>query len=304
MAMSEERYNQIKDFFDGKFSDAKSQEFRQEISRDGQLAEDLAFFRLEREMMDAMLDEDMSAKMKEWKREEDALPSDRPPVNVVPPKPRSDKKWLLLLLPLLAIGVWWILKPTTLEQASPPSTKTPTQTTPTEEQPSTQPPVAPPDTPTKPPIAQNGPSDAELEAILGDNKIAMAYIPASFRGAADDLSKAEKERKAGRYEAAIALYEKVSKDSTDKGLEASFNLAVLYFELKRYKQAIPYFRAVTARTDFAYLDDAQYSLALCYMATRQFDKAEKELDKMLGRADFEYREKAAVLRKWVLGFDG
>ena len=54
--MSEEQYNEIQDFLDGKFTNARAQEFRQAVANNEQLASDVAFVRLEREMQDALLD--------------------------------------------------------------------------------------------------------------------------------------------------------------------------------------------------------------------------------------------------------
>ena len=296
--MSEEQYNEIQDFLDGKFTNARAQEFRQAVANNEQLASDVAFVRLEREMQDALLDDEFSAQMKEWQKEKDGLP-DPPPDDFSPKKNGGNRYWLLFLLPLAVACICWLKsQPSEPTQVPNPSAEATEEVAEPPVDPQTpNPPIEanePPAQPNQPekkttpkqdrPIAQTGPSGAELLAMINEHDLQMGYIPQGVRGsAARQLAEAENARNAGRYDEAATIYKKVAEEKSEEGTDAAMNLGLLYFNLKKYGEAVPYFKKVAGTS---YADDAQYYMALCYVANRQFGEATTLLEDLIVRDGF------------------
>ena len=314
MAMSEERYNEIQDFLDGNFTDAKSAEFQKAISRDEQLASDVAFVRLEREMQDALLDDAFSAQMKEWQKEKDGLP-EIPMANLPNKKNSGNRYWLLILLPLLLAGAWWLLKPAPTgnggndmpnenqtEAVDPLEKKDPLSPTPesnntpvkrNQNKPTSQ----------ERPIAKSDPSESELSAMIDKHDPKMDYISHGVRGGSEKLlSEAESAWKADRYDDAIAIYKEVASEKSERGIESAMNIGLLYFNQDKYTEAVPYFERMSENV---YSDVAQYYIALCHVANRNFSEAINLIEGLIKKDGFVTdadKKKAEFLKEKLESF--
>ncbi|MCB0522385.1 MAG: tetratricopeptide repeat protein [Saprospiraceae bacterium] len=301
----EELYLKIEQFLDGKLPTEESAAFKEAIAADQALAEDVALHRIQRLMKAQMLDDYVEGKLAEWQQDNPTPP----PASEDKSRGKNNRFWLLLLLPLLLAGAWYFIHqnlPGAQDEAT--STEEPPLLPDTPVQPESTAPPVPRQTEPEPasapaqgaqpaqgksptndaPIAQRGPSDAQLLALVDENDIVLAdYFPHSTRGAADELAKAEKARLSGKTAEAVSIYEKVAKENTSLGTEASWNLALLFFEQKNYKAALPYFETAASAPNFLYDEDARYFMALCCVATRQFDLSAKLLGQLLEKDYFQ-----------------
>ena len=287
-----ELHDKIEAYLDGQMSEPERQAFEQQIGQDTGLAELVATHRLEREMMDVMLDNDLRQEMAEWQKEKDRLPplvekksaGNRPPF----------RPWLLVLaaLALSALALWWLRVPA---PAPPPKDKEQA------EQQLEKPAEAPE---TSPPAGQEaGPEDEPENTRPEDpGPVAREDMPAPQQPAApsaDQLLAAEFSRNAGlsfdfeRGEAAATPWDSAAvllqKEDFEQALpllarvppssgnftRARLNAGLIHLQNGNFPAAIPFLKTAAENKRNRLWPRGEYYLALAYLGAGQLQDFER-----------------------------
>ncbi len=107
--------------------------------------------------------------------------------------------------------------------------------------------------------------------------------------------KAESTNSLERKDDAIRQYLAISKSSGNSiyGIKSLYALGYIYYNDKKYSQALPYFKQFvgnTAGIDFQTIEDAHTRLADCYLAAKNYDEAIRTYEQVAvkGKVDKDY----------------
>lgn len=291
------RFDQIQDYLDGKLSSEAQQAFEAQMATDPALAEEVGVHRLEREMMDMMLEDDIDNKMQEWQKEKAQLPARTK---------GSMRLWLLIMIIIIGVAVllFFILRSNSTgnSQQTPSSTTVPKNETSQPQEPAKKKyngPVA--DTEEKPAKKETPTSNRNTELIAmaeefgGSPEFAGSFV----RSAADAESRFDSASvliQEKRYDAAIRLLQSIPNDDPEMYLNARLNLGYLYFLKQNFKAAIPPLKYAASNRDYLYAEAAEWYLTLAYLGSGNRGEVEKRLNAILADAEHAYYQKANQLK--------
>lgn len=286
------RFKKIQEFLHGKLSEEEAQSFQVDIKKDKKLAEEVAYHRLEQEMMGTMLDEHLEEKMKQWEN-----------------TPQRQNKWWWLLLPLGLIGVAiWLWPGETANLNNVPVETPPTNTTNNPNAPRTEPPTF-----KQVPLKTNEkekkeektetqetknkqPSQRQVVAWLDDFAISPHYIESgNSRSQATLYDSASIALNNKDFTGAVDLFERLKSDP-DYSTVAKNNLGYLYFHQKQFRKALLYFQEVSLINEFDFYQEARWMEALCLLGSEDYSALEELLYSVSKDPDFRYQDKVEGLK--------
>lgn len=291
------RFDQIQDYLDGKLSSEAQQAFEAQMATDAALAEEVGVHRLEREMMDMMLEDDIDNKMQEWQKEKVQLPQRAK---------GSNRLWLLITIIIIGVALllFFILRSNSTEN----SQQTPSSSIPKNE---TSQPQAPAQKKYNGPVANTEEKPAKKETSPSNGKAEMIAMAEEFggtpafagsfvRSAADAESRFDSASvliQEKRYDAAIRLLQTIPNDDPEIYLNSHLNLGYLYFLQQNFNAAIPHFTYAASNRDYLYAESAEWYLVLANLGSGKTAEAEKSLNKILSDAGHSYYKQALALKK-------
>ncbi len=296
------RFDNIQNYLDGKMSAAERQAFEAQLATDASLADEVGVHRLEREMMDILLEDDISSKMQEWQQEKTQLPQ----------RTNGQWKWIAMIAGLIGIALlvfylWRSNAPDIQNAPSIPTDSRKQQENLQKEEKVKQ---------SKPTKKYNGPvADSEEKNAKEESRsqnrnkelIAMAedfgglpeFAGTFVRSAAEAESRFDSANvfiRDKRYNEAIHLLQTIPNDNPEIFLSARLNLGYLYFLKKNFRAAIPPLSDVANSPDYLYAEAAEWYLTLSYLGSNQQAPLKEHLNKILADADHLYHKKAVALK--------
>lgn len=278
-----ELHDKIEAYLDGQLDEPQRQAFERQIGQDAGLAELVATHRLEREMMDVLLENDLRQEMAEWQKEKDRLPplvekkseGNRPPF----------RPWLLVLaaLVLSALALWWLRapapppkdeeqaeqqleKPAEAPETSPPAGQ---ETGPKDEPENTRPegpgPVAREE---KPAPQQPAPSADQLLAAEFSRNAGLSFDFERGEAAATPWDSAVVLLQKEDYEQALPLLARVPPSSINYS-RAQLNAGLIHLRNENFHDAISFLKTVAENKRNRLWPRGEWYLALAYLGAGQ-----------------------------------
>lgn len=297
MSKAIQQFDQIQAYLNDQLSSAERQAFEAQMATDPALAEEVGVHRLEREMMDMMLEDDLDNQLQAWQQEKAQLP---------PRAKGSMRLWLLITIIIIGVAVllFFILRSNSTENSQQTPSSIPKNETsqPQESEPPKKKyngPVA--DTEEKPAKKETPTANrnTELIAMVEEFGGSPEFAGSLVRSAEDAESRFDSARvliQEKRYDEAIRLLQTIPNDNQEIFLNARLNLGYLYFIQKNFKASIPHLEFVTTRKDYLYAEAAEWYLLLAYLADGQRNKFDLKLASMLADAEHSYYQKANQLK--------
>lgn len=307
-----QRFDAIQNYLDGKMSAAERQAFEAQMATDADLADEVGVHRLEREMMDILLEDDLSGQMQAWQKEKEHMQAE------------SGRPWRFIIgtqtmriaatiVVIVSIGiVLLVLKlrrnesgyensyadKTEQNDGSSPEKNIPPSIDQQKEETQEKKNEAVADTPRKSAEdqqQQNTKLIALAEEFGGTPDFSGIYIRSGeeTKSRYDSAAVFIQEK---RYDAAIGLLQTISNDNPETYLNAQLNLGYLYFLKKNFKASIPHLERAAANRDFLYAEAADWYLSLAYLGNGQKAAALKKLDSILTDKEHTYYQKANQLK--------
>lgn len=293
MSAEQDLFDKIERYLFNELSEEERRAFEEEIANDPELAEEVAFHRLEHQAMDIMVAAETKKQLEEWSRVEES-DNDRPAA-------KNQWMWLLLLIPVL-LGLYFLLRPTndtdtneTLESTSDIETEAPTptidsiktnildsdtQTTkPSEENNNTTSPseerkVSPPQRPDRP-VANNNAAPSKFKTLVAD--LIEGYKPELFasvtaRGNSrkdQALANLDSNYESGNYEEVIFALQ----DTLQENLELQNMLGQSYLRKSPpdFDQAINIFEGIIQSEEDWLIEEMEYFYLLALLGNGQQD---------------------------------
>lgn len=291
-----QRFDDIQNYLDNKMSAEERQAFEAQMATDTGLADEVGAHRLEREMMDIMLEDDLAVQLESWKQEK---------AQAMQPQRSRWWRWGILVIVIIALLLYVLQNRSKNENPLPANdTQQLDNSTPTENN------MPPKEAPAK--KKYNGPV-AGSEKKASDKNVNQAEMIAlaeelggtpEFAGTFVRSGEEAKTRfdsaavliQEKRYDAAIRLLQNIPNDDPEVYLNARLNLGYLYFVKKNFKASIPHLEFAAANKDYLYSETAEWYLLLAYLADGQRIKFDSKLEAILGDTAHTYYEKAVQLK--------
>lgn len=291
-------YHKLEDYLAGRLGNTERNALQKQINEEEEVAELLAFVRLEKELGAMMLDEELEAQMKEWTAEKDALrtkhKNSSSSLSAVPEKKNKRNRFGLLgtLLGIaLVLFVGYKMFYTTSLSNTAPVMPPPTGiTTPPK---SNKPPEDQPpnpinkESPNKPvpqqvpakrqqPIASNPTTisktieELALAQIEGTSPIVDLNLSTAGSQNEDEspIEKGARLMTENKLEEAIEVLEAIPMENEAMTTNAKQYLAYIYFEQARYEEAIPIFKDLIA-SEYLDMEKMKWYLTLALLVTKQ-----------------------------------
>lgn len=315
--MDEALFTQLDDYLKGKLSEAERLKIQKRIENEEEVAAQLAMLRLEKELGQFMVEEELDSKMEQWNKERATRRKEE--INglsankTVQPK-TNYTSWiiiglLLILIALMAYFIWGPKNTAVPEVSQPekiviPEAETPSNrdtdtpdsqnaqpaqdnTSQPEQKPAEQPrrnrPIADADTPKE--------NETQLLA-LAEVKSFNAVESMSFRAPSEPepdepaIIRATRLIQENRLEEAKAILQDIPVADIDQHLNAQQLLGYIYFDQEDYDAAIQIFEELIA-ANYIDLETMQWYLALSYLIK---GNEKQGLDIIRGLADGEVEQ--------------
>lgn len=296
------RFDQIQNYLDGKMSAAERQTFEAQMDTDASLADEVGVHRVEREMMDILLEDDISNKMQEWQQEKAQLPK----------RTNGQWKWGVIIVWLIVIALLLVYLLRSKSDTTQNTPSSPIDSIQQKENLQTEEkveeskptkkyngPVA--DSEEKNPKKENGSQNQNRELLAmaeefgGSPEFAGTFV----RSAAEAESRLDSANvfiRDKRYDEAIRLLQTIPNDNPEVFLNARLNLGYLYFLKKNFRAAIPALSYAANNRDYLYAEAAEWYLTLSYLGSNQQTQLKEHLNKILADADHLYHTQAVQLK--------
>lgn len=302
----------IEAYLDGKLPDEEAKSFAIQIDSDTSLAEQVAMHRLERELMDVILMDDLNENIQEWKKEKQQQSQPK-----TPEKQLKNLWQLLVIILILILGLLLVLflirrNPEEISDfdTTPTSSQVPI-TTPSNDPFSA---VLTDSSLNSVPIKDNNTQDqndktedsdantsdensksspgpvAQLDRPLLEGKLYDKYstspqpITTIVRGSNNQstllLDSASVYINNNNYQKAIEFLKEVEAQEEENYLIARFNIANLYYLEGEHQKAIPFYMEMSNRESI-YQQTAQWRLLLSYLKLHQQNNYRSLLNQIL-----------------------
>ncbi|MFN7120064.1 MAG: hypothetical protein ACK4TA_24955 [Saprospiraceae bacterium] len=298
-----QRFDAIQNYLDNKMSAEERATFEADLASDEDLAAEVGAHRLEREMMDILLEDDLDAQMESWKQEK---------TQVQVQQPRRPRWWVWGILALAVVALLLYLlqnssKNTTTSPA--PDTQQLDNSTPPENNtPSNEAPEAPAKKKYNGPVADSEKKSTEnakqpqteLMALATEFAGTPEFAGTLVRSAEDATTRFDSASvliQEKRYDQAIRLLQSIPNDEPEVYLNARLNLGYLYFLQRNYKAAISPLTTAAQNPDYLFTEAAQWYLTLAYIGNSQKTEALQLLKLILADQQHIYYTKAQQLEK-------
>ena len=297
-----QQFDNIQNYLDSKMSAAERQAFEEQLATDSSLANEVGVHRLEREMMDILLEDDISDKMQEWQQEKAQLPK----------RTNGQWKWGIIIAGLIGIAllVFYLSRSDsdTIQNTQPIPTDSIQQkeNLQTEEK-------GKESKPTKKyngPVADSEEKNSKAESGSQNNNKELIAMAEEFGGSPEfagtfvrSAAEAESQFDSAnvfirdkRYDEAIRMLKTIPNDNPEIFLNARLNLGYLYFLKKNFRAAIPVLSDAANSPDYLYTEAAEWYLTLSYLGNNQQTQLKESLNKILADADHLYHKQAVKLK--------
>lgn len=305
-----QRFDDIQHYLDGNMSAEERQAFEAQMAVDTNLADEVGAHRIERELMDILLEDDLTTQMQTWQEEKVQMQSEskQPKLfTIVTPRVMRIAATIILVV---SIGIVFLV----LKLRNNGSNQEPAYVDKTEQN---------DDAIQNPPATnQEQTQQKNNKDVIADNskkaapdqqqqKTALIALAEEFGGTPDfsGTSIRSGEEATSRfdsavvfiqekkYDAAIRLLQTIPNDDPEIYINAQLNLGYLYFVKKNYKASIPPLAFAAANQDFLYAEAAEWYISLAYLGNGQKAAAIKRLNRILADQGHPYYEKATELSK-------
>lgn len=298
-----QRFDSIQNYLDGNMSAEERQAFEAEMAVDTNLADEVGAHRLEREMMDILLEDDLTEQMQSWQQEKEQMQSGQP-------KRFNWLKWGMIFI--IIIGIILLLIYLLQSSDLTPSSKAPEQKDNSMQKENNLPPNDSEGTSEKKkydgPIVnaekkstegtpqQNAEMIALAEEFGGTPEFAGTFVRSGEEAKTrfDSASVMIQEK---RYDAAIRLLQTIQSDNPEVYLNTRLNLGYLYFIKKNFSSSIPHLEFAAANQDYLYAETAEWYALLAYLADGQRSKFDLKLASILADSEHSYYQKALQLKE-------
>jgi len=300
-------------------TNAERTKFEEELATNQELAQQFKAQELEHKMMEALVEKDLLKNLKQWQTEEDAIV--KKPLaekNITAPIPlyRRRSSWAIAASILLLVSAFFLFnknldnEPTIVDVENQPKTPTekpidkvqpkeemvsnesPTiekedlvEEAPKSNQPNIEKPTPPPTTPAVNYIAL---TDTYSDPINFETNVRGASEVDAYKEALNYLE-------TGATNLGIAKLSELLNTTPNDNIR--YNLALAYYQEKKFDQAIPFFQEVITN-EYFHLDQAQWFLALAYLQVGSVEQAKEILVAIKEDGDHpKYKEALALLGK-------
>ncbi len=291
-------YDQIEAYLLHKMSNSERTKFERELATNQELAQQFKAQELEHKMMEALVEKDLRKDLKQWQTAEDAIVKTPPTEkNITAPIPlyRRKSSWAIAASILLLVSAFFLFnknidnEPSIVDIEDQP--KPPTEQPIKEVQPKEE--IVTNDSPSieKEDLVEEAPKNTQpkIEKLNPPpttptvNYIALADTysdPIKFetnvRGTSDENTYKEALSYLDKGELNLGITKLSELLNTTPNDNIRYNLALAYYQQKKFDQAIPFFSEVISN-EYFHIDQAQWFLALAYLQVGAVDKAKEIL---------------------------
>ena len=310
-------YDQIEAYLLHKMSKAERTEFEAELINNLELANQFKEQELEHKMMEVLVEKDLRKNLHQWKSEADATidtPVEQKNSTAPIPLYRRRSSWAIAASILLLVSAFFLFHQKTDSELPivevEDKTKSPseqpikefpqneeivTNDAPTtenenlaEEAPKNNPPkieksTTPP--PTTPEVNYIALANTYSDPIKFETNIRGASDENTYKEALSNLEK-------GEINLGITKLSELIKTTPNDNIR--YNLALAYYQQKKFDQAIPFFQEVITN-EYFHIDQAQWFLTLTYLQVGKIEKAKKILLVIKADSDHPRYEKSLAL---------
>ncbi len=298
--------NRIDAFLKKQMSEQESTRFAQEMKSSPSLADQVASRRLEMEVLELMLEDDLRSKLGKWQNDI----QDTPKMKDKEPSP-SHRKWIGVMIGLLVlafVGYWFF---TQRQIVSPPEELPPAKHLPEQPEhksveesvpvpPLTQPKEQLPEkkehsTPKKKNQNQLSPKIiAQLDIF--EKEVDYPFgVTKSATSSQTLLDSAILLTNKGKLTNAVNVLQQIDKTAPIY-IDAQYYLGLIHFKQNNYKNAIPYFLTVTLNKNYLYIDEVQWLTALAQLKAGHTQTGQNSLNQILNDPEHSYFDKAKLLK--------